>query len=496
MTALAPTVPRRTAPFAVALVAILVACPVRAQIAETPGATEPTNEIERSVPNENPSADGNAIADPLYRQVNLAELLREARRSYPGARAANRRIDIARTLLDEARWSPFFQIQALGFVTAAPQARGNVIFSPDSQLPLGNQWYPAAGGSIRGAIPFFTFGKLSSLRDAAAAGIQAAEGDQDRTNARLVFDVRRAYFGLLLALDARQMLSEATDALDRAKRKLDESLESGEGEFSDTDRFRISATVAEVAARSSEVARLEEIARAGLTALTGVEAFEPPACPLVEVTYTLASVAEYEESARENRPELRMLAAGIRAREAALAIARAQFAPDFAVAFEVGGTTAPGFVDQTTPFAYDPLNNPSLSGSIVARYSLDVPGNFVRMQRAEYELRETEDRVEEARRGIRVEVRAAVATARDARNRVDAWRSAERDTRGWLVASLQSYQVGTLETQDLIDAVKGYFAARFSAMQARHDYNVAIADLERIAGRELVPAGSWDTACD
>ena len=439
------------------------------------------------------SASAQEGAEP--RVYTLAELTREAERTWPSIRAARHQLRAANARLDEAIVSPFFQFEATAGVTLAPEARGTSTFSPDPQLPLDNPWRPVVSIGIEGAIPLYTFGKLDAARAAARAGVRAAEQERERARARLVYDVRRAYYSLQLALDTLQMIGEGQGRLEDAVERLEERIEAGDPDVNEHDRWRLSTTVAEIEARRSEAVRLERTARAALGTLTGVRRFRIPDCPLEPIDVEERPLAYYLREAGALRPELDQLAAGVRAREANLSATEARFLPDIALALSASHSYGPGVTDQTNPFVIDRANYTSLGAALVARWSLDLWGNSYRVERAENELLETRARVDEARLGVALEVSNAYEELADAGRREDAWARGHRDARSWFVASAQAYQVGALEPRDLVDSIKTYFTARFSHLQAIRDYNLAAANMERVTGMRLLPASGWEMDC-
>ncbi|MAC29460.1 MAG: hypothetical protein CMH59_23760, partial [Myxococcales bacterium] len=84
----------------------------------------------------------------------------------------------------------------------------------------------------------------------------------------------------------------------------------------------------------------------------------------------------------------------------------------------------------------------------------------------------------------------------DALRREEAWQRGRRQGRAWFVSAAQAYDLGTLEPKDLIDALKAYFTARFSHLQAVRDVNTAAAELERVTGEALLPADGWEPPCE
>ncbi len=426
--------------------------------------------------------------------MNLAAFTKAAERSYPGLRAARARIDAAGAQLDEAWVSPFFQSTITAGVSIAPEVRGSPIFSPDPQLPISNSWQPILGFQIEGAIPLWTFGKLPAARDAARAGIYAAQADRDRVRAQLRHDVRRAYFALALALDLQQMLGEGLPPLRRAAERLEQQLADGDRDVTEMDRYRLATALAEVEAREADVRRIEGTARGALRTLTGVRAFRIPDCPLEPVEADLAPLRRYVADAHERRPEVRMLQAAVRARQASVDATEAGFFPDFGIAYRFSVTWAPGITDQTNPFVVDPANYTSVAAGFVMRWSLDLWGNAYRLNRESALLSDTRERSQEAHRGIQLEVTEAFEAVRAARSQVETWGRGRREARAWFISAAQGRDVGTVETRDLVDAVRAYFTARYSHLQAIHDLNIATSNLERTSGRTIVEG--WEPACE
>lgn len=437
-------------------------------------------------------ASTEAPAEPPL--MDLRAMEKAAERTWPGIRAARARLRAAQAQLDEAWVSPFFQSTVTAGVSLAPEVRGSPIFSPDPQLPVDNPWQPVLGFTVEGAVPLWTFGKLPAARDAARAGIRAAQADRQRVRDQLRYDVRRAYFSLQLALDLRQMLDEALPPIRDHAAHLERQLAEGDEEVTELDRYRLEAALAEIEAREADADRLLASTRAALAILTGVREFRIPECPIEAVEVELEPRGFYTRRAGRDRPELRMLEAAVRARQAGLDFAEAGFFPDLALVYRFGTTYAPGITDQTNPFVIDQANYTSISAGIVLRWSLDLWGNAYRVDRANAELSDTMERSLEAHRGVELEVTDAYEAARAASRQVESWERGHRATRRWFIAAGQGRDVGVVETREIVDAARAYLTARFSHLTAIHAYNTALANLERTSGGAV--ARAWEPPCE
>lgn len=409
--------------------------------------------------------------------------------SYDVAAAQHKR-EAAEAQLDEAWVSPFFQFRAEGGLALVPNATGIPGFSGDSPNELNRPFGPALQGKVKGAVPVWTFGKLSAARDAARHGVQGAEHNITRARQTVVFNVRRAYFGLQLALDAQQMISEGLPRLERAREKLDAQLAEGSEDAEPTDAYRMEATVAEVAARRSEIDRLERSAREVLRTLSGIERLEVPDCPSTPRPHALRDLQWYRDQALQHRPELGMLRAAVGARSADVVAKRAQNLPDLALAVEAEGQYIPG----RTAFAhYTPYY---VGAALVARWELDFWGHSTRTERAEHLMAETQAQQDLARQGIALEVTDKYEQLIDANRRMEAWETGHRSARRWFITAAQGHQVGTTTTKELIDGVAAYFKARFAHLQAIHDHNFALAALELAVGAPLLQRSEWNLRCE
>ncbi len=439
-------------------------------------------------------APSEAADEPEAPLLDLDAFTRAAERTYPGMRAADARIRAAQAQLDEIWVSPFFQGQVTAGFTFAPEQSGSPIFSPDSQVPVENPWQPVLQFGIEGVVPLWTFGKLGAAREAGRAGVRAAEADRHRVRQQLVYDVRRAYFALQLALDLQQMLRETLPRLREALEHVEDQIASGEEDVDETDRYRIAAALAEVEARAAQITHIEGSSRAALRLLTGVRRFRVPECPISRVDARLLPLETYVDNALSERPEVRMLEAAVRARESSLDITRAGFLPDIGLAYLFRTSYAPGITDQTNPFVIDYANYMQIGAGLVMRWSIDLWGNAYRVDRESAQLDDVRARSLEARIGLELEVTEAYNAAVEAREREAAYDRGRRETRAWFIAASQGVELGTSELDDLVDAARQYLTARYSHLQAIHDTNGAYANLERVSTVRVTER--WEPACD
>lgn len=433
-----------------------------------------------------------AVEEPVpARAYHVDEYTRAAILRYPGLKAADADIDAAQARLQEAKLSPFMQFQGQARFFVAPGARGTTTFSPDPQIPWANRWGPGGELGIEGGIPIYTFGKYRAGKKAASAGITAAEYERDRTLARVVFDVRRAYFGTQLSLDLQAMISEGKDKLRNAVDKLDTRLQADDPRVKQTDYWRLVSALAEIESRESEALRLEASARAALEILSGLKPAIVPECPLEPVQSEIIELGEQVDRALESRPEVHQLEAARSAKDANLTVKRAGYLPDIILALRASFARTPGITDIQNPFVIDRGNFAGAFAGLIARWKLDFGGTYARVKAAKAEIESLKAKTEEAEQGIEIEVTALYERLQDAKRRLGSWTRSEKQTRRWFVSAGQGYEVGTTSARQLVDAIEAYFSARSKRLMATAEYNLSIAGLEKATNMPMVAEKGW-----
>lgn len=465
---------RRSFPFWLAAIGVASALPVLAEPAWSQEAA--------------PSIRGAESAEKLAvkrRGYTLAQCVRMAERNYPKIAEARAKTNYYRAQLDEARSAPFSQWSASGGVAMAPTARGTSVYSPDTDVALKSNMGLAWRANISGAIPLFTFGKISNLVEAAEHQVEFGEHQVKKERNQVRLDVRKAYFGLLLARNSLDLLAEAASKLDKAIEKLAEQVEAAEAD--EFDLFKLQTYRAEIDARTAEAQQYESIALAGLAFLTDVKTgFDVASETLEPAKHQLGPVARYLQAARIHRPEINMVRAGIRAREAQVALARARMYPDLGLGVSAGWTRAPEITDQLNPYVKDNANYVTLGFGLVMKWDLDFLPASARLDQARAELEETRAVERHALGGVGVEVETAYAEVVAASKREEAYGRAEAIAKKWLIGVQQGIDLGTEEEKALTDPAKEYAQQRFNHLNAIMDMNVAMSKLALVTGWDAI----------
>jgi len=380
--------------------------------------------------------------------------------------------------------SNFFVIGQLGGTptySSAPQSAKN--FEP------GGAYYPAFSADLSGVVPLYTFGKITSIKEAAAANVRVNEWDLEHYRQQARMDVRRAFFGAMLARDARYIVLDVIDRLDKGIKGIADKLAKNDTSVEEIDRLRLEVLRDGIKARAGEADKGERYAMAALRFYTGVQtAFDIPDEPLKRPETVIAPVVRYLAAARIFRPEVNMARAGIEARKAQLDYARAQYFPDIGLGLGASyAVTGGGATPQYGNFwANDPFNHFYAGGGIGIRWGLDLLPKSARVAQAESQLEEVRAQERMALGGIAVEVENAYGTLLEAKNREENFDRAEHRTKQWISTVQDAIDLGEKDEKALIEPLRNYLDSRVNHVYALMDYNIALSELARVSG--------WDSA--
>jgi outer membrane protein, multidrug efflux system len=424
---------------------------------------------------------------PTGHAYSLAECLALADRNHPNLWAARARLAYVHAQLDEATWVPFSQFTANFGGGVLPPIYGTAQFGSSAQsarnINFLNGLDPIVHFDMNGTIPLYTFGKITSAKEAATAQVRVSEWDLEKVRQQSRMDVRRAYFGLMTARDARYLADEIRKELEKAIDSIKKKIAKDDKSVGEPDQLRLEILLEEVEARSGDAGKSEAQAMAALRFLTGVDRnFDVPDEPLKPPTTELPPVERYLAAAKTQRPEVNMAHAGIAARQALVDFARAKLFPDIGLSLGTDYTRAPGATLQPGVWAFDPFNHFYYSALLGARWSLDLLPGAARVAEAESQLEETRALERFALSGLGVEVQSAYAAVVEAKSREASWSRAEHKAKQWISTIEDRIDLGTEDEKALTEPLRAYVNARAQHLVAIMDCNVTQSQLALASG--------------
>lgn len=429
-------------------------------------------------------------------QFTLPECLSLADRNFPNLWAARARLANVHAQLDEAKWTPWSQWSASSSFGVMPPLQGSVLF-PQSTLAARNissltNLGPFFNFNINGTIPLFTWGKIDNAVRAAEANVRVNEWDMEKAKQQVHMDVRRAWFGLQLARDAKYVVDDALGRIDKGVKGIRDKIAKGDPNVGEVDALRLETYKQDVVAQSLSAPKGEAYGLAALRFMTGVETgFDVVDQPLKRPDRPLVGIAQYLEAARVLRPDVNMARAGVVARSALVDYNRGKMLPDFGIGLGADYAVSPEATPQNSAWAWDPFNHFWYWIGLGLKWNLDLLPQAARTQQAESQLEETRAMERLALGNAEYEVEKAYADAVEAKGREEAWDRAEDLAKQWIVTVQDHIDLGTMDERALLEPLRAYGNARVAHLYALMDLNVTMSNLALVSGWDgAAPGGS------
>ncbi len=231
---------------------------------------------------------------------------------------------------------------------------------------------------------------------------------------------------------------------------------------------------------------------------------------LQQISLDNISMEKAVTQAIENRPDLKRARLNVELRDIQKEQNRAAFYPNVqAVAnFSYSGrvpddrsrveTTDPNSANRPNPFYFNEINrgffdddfwNPSLSVGLQLSWNLFSGFQRTsRLQQAEVQRQRAENRLEQLRQGVKVEVRRAVRDLENARERIETQETNVRRAKQNYDHISDRVDEGVARQIELREASDQLDQSRLNYLQAVYDYLVARSDLETALGQPLTPS--------
>ena len=403
------------------------------------------------------------------------------------ARAEEAAIEAQGRQVDAARWPIVSLTAGVGPSLKATLVPGTAVQSVEDQYR--NVKLSDASAVFLGNLtviqPLYTFGKIASRQEATQHGLAARQAQTRMQKADVAFEVARIYEGYLLARDGERFADETIHWLDSTLQGTEAKLADNAGNVTERDVLRLQTAMglASMGLHRAQAGKAQ--AQAGLVAYLGLPAgeqisvVEQELTPVGRVPTDFASLVAM---ANERRPEFAALTAGQNALDALAKAESAGFAPDIFILAFLSGAYTPGRDWIETRFVVDPLNN-FVPGALLGlrwQFQGDMAAARGQEQTARADVLRHLGRWAAA--GIPAEVRRAYEDVLRAGKDIDVGNGAVGKAKRWMVQASADYSVGFLDIREVSDAVSAYVTLRTAVMQARFDYNVAMASLSKTTG--------------
>ncbi len=417
--------------------------------------------------------------------LDLDACIRRALQAAPELGESRADIELAKSKLDEAKSHRFPQIEFLGLMGPVSKARGNQIYSPDRIDHLhGITIFTRGDATI--VQPLYTFGKISERMDAATHGIEVDRAKKVQKENEIALKVKEYYYGLLLARELKELVTEVGETLDKARDTARKLLDKGSPNVDTLDIYKLDAFSGEVRKFLEEAKKGESLALAALRVQAGL----PPDAAFDIATLRLApeegenvdDLSAYLETAKAKRPEYRQLKEGLQARSALVKAARADYFPDLFLGGYLSGAYAPDRDRVTNPWVPDDFNHLWAGIALGVKWKLDfgITSAKIAQEQARYNrLLSTNDY---ANGNIPLQIRKAYLELKEAEKSIAATKDAYGNAKKWAVSAVANFDMGIGPAKEIFDALQNYARMRADYFQSIYNLNMSRANLAYAIG--------------
>ncbi|MFQ5824673.1 MAG: TolC family protein [bacterium] len=375
-----------------------------------------------------------------------------------------------------------------------PRARGIVdpktgfVTSPDTSTSIPGDLRYFTQLDLDLIQPIFTFGKLSGLTNAAYFGVQADQAKLEGTQESVRFQVRQLYWAIVFGKELLTVIQDAENELKKAENKVQEKLDEGSEDVTQTDLFKLQIFRYEINKRLRQALDKIELTKSALKSTLGLSedvSIEIATEYLDALEVKLDSLPVYAEMAIQNRAELAQLRAGINARRALIRVSKSEYYPQFFFGGQMKYNFAKDRFDPNNPFIYNPTNyfRPGFVVGLNLNLNFLQTRDKVRVAQSEYLLLAQKENL--LIDGIKLDVQKAFLELQQAEKNMRESRRALKASNNWLRSATMTFDIGVGEINDLIDAFKANGTMQAEYFQNIFNYNVALAKLSKAIGRDL-----------
>ena len=368
-----------------------------------------------------------------------------------------------------------------------PEAYGTILRSENSNRSLAGLG-PFVRVDVNLVQPLWTWGQISSAKEAAQAGLEARELLVQDTLQQVQLRVIQSYWGISLATKLLALADEVKNALGQVDKTIAEALAKQSGEITQEDKYRVAIFHSEVSQKTSEAEKALRLARVALAAMLGIDETELKLREEPLPALAAQRVPDREEAIQKavhSRPDLRALDKAAEALQSLVAASHGAQLPQFFVAGTFTYAYAPNRDIQHNPWIRDDFNVLAAGLAIGLRQNLAFPLMRAQTQKAEAELGVTRRQREGLARLVQVQVDLALADLKAAEEKGAATQAALSAGRSWFRSAGLNFQAGVSDARALLDGYSGYVKSQIDHAQAIYELLLARGHLDQVTGQPL-----------
>ena len=320
--------------------------------------------------------------------------------------------------------------------------------------------------------PVFSGGKEYIGRKQARLAREASVQDRERTRQETIYNVVKAYYGVLLAEELHKVALQSLETSEANVNLAQARYTSGAALQSDLLRAKVQrAEVREMVTRSRNGVRL---ATAALNFAMGVpQGIENDYSGTLSAQDVKTDINAVLDEAAAKRPDLMSMELNLRNAEKSVTMARSDYMPNLNLMGQMDWNSDKIAGTDAKSWAVMAVLQWNLFDGLVTRSKVkEALATSSRMKSLE----------EQTRSGIELQVRQAYYNLTASLDRISASASAVQEAEEGLRIVQKRYETGMTTFVDVLGAESALIRARTNALQALYDNNITQAELKLAVG--------------
>ncbi len=337
--------------------------------------------------------------------------------------------------------------------------------------------------SLSASYPLYTGGLRPAMVRQARSGLEAAKQEAKRTDLQVIYDVKRTYYGAVLARELYQIGREALDRLEVMLELTEKLYKSGSGRVKKTDYLRNKSVVEGLRTAVAFLKANEEITIAALTNALGLDWNSS-----IKISATEIPFIQYQTNLRDVvsnaylfNPDWARLQEGLKAAEAQIDAARSGYLPKIALVgnlINIQNSYDKGMVTSDNKNTWSMgivLELPLFSGFRTQEEIREARARLGKLSEEKILLRE----------GLALQVKyiftLMISAAEQEHSAAEAAKAAEENRD----LNERAYREELVETKDVIESqlVESFMKAQYQ--KTRYDHIETQAHLDFVVGKEV-----------
>ena len=381
----------------------------------------------------------------------------------------------------EVVYSSTDNLTALGFTPFPPVGSGlwmNPEFYPGASMDMTFSDVNIYDLKLTLKQPVWTFGRLENAHSLAKLSYRTTLYEYNRTKAEVIFNVKKAYFGVL---QTKHFVKVAQAAVDSVKGHLKTAKDLKEqGVVAKYDVLRAEVALADAEQILITARNALSLAKAGFAATLG-PGFNPEEIDVAEIPNSKFKIQnskfkleDLTEKAYKERPEILQLKASIEMAERGLKLAKANNKPVLMLVgnydYKKGDKLPAKWKDDwnaTLALSFPFFDSGATSGKV---------------KQASSQLKQAEYGLEQLRQAVALEVRQSLLDLGAAEEKISAAKKSVEQAEEGLRLAKERYEYGVGTSVEVTDAQTALTQAQTNYYNALYEYQLAQARLEKATG--------------